>query len=58
MNESLVWTKIGNQGDSWLNGKVNLYSDDLDYTITFEGVRGTSYLVGKICIVILFNNVE
>ncbi len=46
-NESLVWTKIGNQGDSWLNGKANLFSDSGDFKIIFEGVRGISYLVKK-----------
>ncbi len=44
-NESIIWTKTGNQGDSWLNGKVNIYSDSGDFKIIFEGVRGISYLV-------------
>jgi hypothetical protein len=44
-NESLIWTKIGNQGDSWLNGKVNIFSGFGNFKIIIEGVRGISYLV-------------
>lgn len=43
-NETVIWTKKGNQGNVWLNGKVNLESVD-SYTILFEGRRGTGYEV-------------
>ncbi|CAF0741650.1 unnamed protein product, partial [Brachionus calyciflorus] len=38
-NESVVWSKKGNQGNKWLTGKLNLNLAE-DYTIIFEGVAG------------------
>lgn len=44
-NEELsVWAKQGNQGNSWINGRVNILLND-SYTIIFEAVRGNGYLV-------------
>ncbi len=43
-NESLIWTKKGNQGNVWLNGQIDLYSNELS-TIVFEGVVGLSFYV-------------
>lgn len=44
LNETLVWTRKGNQGDVWINGRVNLDSD-LDYKLIFESIRGSGVQV-------------
>ena len=41
-NETIVWSKKGNQGNLWMNGRISLTSDD-EYKIVFEGIRGVSY---------------
>ena len=43
-SESIIWTKQGNQGNLWLNGQVDIYSDDLS-SVIFEGVVGLGFLV-------------
>ena len=43
-NQSIIWTKQGNQGNVWLNGLVDI-SSDMDSTIIFEGVVGLGYYV-------------
>ena len=43
-NESIIWSKTGNQGNKWFNGKVNLDSPDL-FKVIFEARRGTGYNV-------------
>jgi hypothetical protein len=43
-NESLIWTKKGNQVNVWLNGQVDLYSNELS-TIVFEEEVGFSFYV-------------
>ena len=43
-NESLAWSKEGNQGNFWIKGQVNMDYDSI-YTIIFEGVRGNDYEV-------------
>ena len=43
-NQSIIWTKQGNQGNIWLNGLVDI-SSDMDSTIIFEGVVGLGYYV-------------
>jgi hypothetical protein len=43
-NETLIWTKQGNQGNVWLNGQVNLDSSS-DFSVVFEGVVGLGFLV-------------
>ncbi len=48
-NETLIWTKQGNQGNIWLNGQVNLDSNS-DFSVVFEGVVGLGFLVKKILI--------
>ncbi len=45
-NETLIWTKQGNQGNIWLNGQVNLDSNS-DFSVVFEGVVGLGFLVKK-----------
>jgi len=44
LNETLVWTRKGNQGDVWINGRVNL-ALDLDYKLIFESIRGSGVQV-------------
>lgn len=44
LNESLVWSKQGNQGNGWINGKVNLLDIDKEYKIIFEGIKGNGHL--------------
>jgi len=46
INETIIWTKKGNQGNTWVNGKVNVYSTETFFLI-FEAIRGTSYLVNE-----------
>lgn len=43
-NESIVWTKKGNQGNIWIKGQVNLVVND-SYTMIFEARRGNGYMV-------------
>jgi hypothetical protein len=43
-NETLIWTKKGNQGSVWFQGKANIISLT-SYQIIFEAVRGVSYEV-------------
>lgn len=46
INETIIWTKKGNQGNTWINAKVNVYSIET-YLLIFEAIRGTSYLVSE-----------
>jgi hypothetical protein len=43
-NESIIWTKKGNQGNAWIEGKVSLNPTVLS-SIIFEGIRGTGFNV-------------
>ena len=43
-NETKIWTKRGNQGNTWANGRININSIQ-SYIIIFEAIRGTDYLV-------------
>lgn len=43
-SETLIWSKRGNQGNVWINGRVNIISNDA-YKIAFEAVRGINFLV-------------
>ena len=43
-NETVVWSKRGNQGNAWINGRVNLIVD-IESKIIFEGSRGTGFFV-------------
>jgi hypothetical protein len=45
-SEVIVWTKKGNQGSKWFTGRINLEASNGDYTVIFEGIRGTGSLVG------------
>ena len=40
---SQIWQKVGNQGNKWINGKVDatVYNNN---QIVFEGATGTSYM--------------
>ncbi|KAK7473655.1 hypothetical protein BaRGS_00035133, partial [Batillaria attramentaria] len=42
-NDSAIWSLKGNQGQSWQNAQAPIPHVNKDYTIVFEGVRGTSY---------------
>lgn len=48
LEEKIVWTKRGNQGNVWLKGQVSLESET-QFNIIFEAVRETNNLV-SICI--------
>ena len=37
-----IWTKLGDQGDKWLWGYVDIPSKT-QYSIVFEAVRGSGY---------------
>lgn len=43
-NEKIIWSKQGNQGNVWINGKINIESNE-NYKIIFEAIRGTNFLV-------------
>ncbi|CAF0741635.1 unnamed protein product, partial [Brachionus calyciflorus] len=47
-NETIIWSKSGNQGNKWFNGRINLNSPDI-FTVVFEGRRGNGYN-GDICL--------
>lgn len=44
--EALIWSKSGNQGNIWMNGKINIISNET-YKIIFEATRGPIYNVNK-----------
>ena len=48
-NDSSVWTLRGNQGQNWQNGQAPIPRVSQDYSIVFEGVRG-SFATGDIAI--------
>ncbi|XP_047128245.1 MAM and LDL-receptor class A domain-containing protein 1 isoform X1 [Hydra vulgaris] len=53
--ETLIWSDSGNQGDSWIQSQVPVYSSS-PYRLVFEAVVGSSY-TGDIAIDdISFNN--
>jgi hypothetical protein len=43
-NETVLWTRRGNQGNAWLLGRVSIKSDE-DYKLIFESVRGSGSTV-------------
>lgn len=38
-----IFTKSGNQGNKWILGQATLQSPSSNFTIMFEGIRGSSY---------------
>ena len=46
-NPVKIWSKSGNQGNVWLNGRVNIDKEQTfqEYFVQFEAVRGVNYLV-------------
>jgi hypothetical protein len=42
-NETVVWSKKGNQGNAWINGYVNIVAQK-ESTVIFEGRRGAGFL--------------
>ncbi|KAK3718970.1 hypothetical protein QZH41_017584, partial [Actinostola sp. cb2023] len=42
LSKSIVWSKSGQQGNKWFEGKVNLTSKD-EFQILFEGIRGSGF---------------
>jgi hypothetical protein len=42
-NETTIWSKKGNQGNAWINGRVSVVADSY-LRFIFEGRRGAGFL--------------
>lgn len=43
LNQTMIWTKSGNQGPTWQQDQVQVIDPGADYRIVFEAIRGSGY---------------